>query len=163
MLSRRDFHRLALAGASASLVSAQPASSRINGVQLGIQSYSFRDRPLDAAIESIAEVGLTECELWQGHVEPSIDRESLRKWRTSVPLDVFRRVRSRFREAGIELYAYNYSFGADYTDDEVARGFEMAKALGVSRMTASSTVPMGKRLDPFASKAQVYVGMHNHS
>ena len=33
-------------------------------------SYSFRDRPLDAAIEGFAAVGLRGCELWQGHLEP---------------------------------------------------------------------------------------------
>ena len=57
MLSRLDFHRLALAGASASLARAQ-SSSVISGVQLGIQSYSFRDRPLDSMIESIDYGGI---------------------------------------------------------------------------------------------------------
>ena len=135
----------------------------ISGVQLGIQSYSYRDRPLDSMIESIAEVGLTECELWQGHVEPSVDRESLRKWRLTVPIEVFRGVRRKFNDAKIHLHAYNYSFKADFTDEEIKRGFEMAKALGVSKITASSTVPMGKRIDPFAREAQIQVGMHNHS
>src|SRR5437899_931102 len=123
MISRRDFHRLALGAGASSLVGAEP--SVINGVQLGLQSYSFRDRPLEPMIDSIAEVGLTECELWQGHVEPNVDREALRKWRTTVPIEVFRGIRRKFNDAGIQLYAYNYSFRTDFTDQEIARGFEM--------------------------------------
>jgi sugar phosphate isomerase/epimerase len=162
MLTRRDFHRLALAGASAPLAFAK-INSKIGGVQIGVQSYSFRDLPLDAAIKGMVEVGLGECELWQGHLEPKGDRETQRKWRTTVPMDFFREVRKKFDDAGVELYAYNYSFRPEFTDEEVARGFEMAKALGVSRITASSTVPMAKRIDPYAVKAQIYVGMHNHA
>ena len=43
-------------------------------------------------------------------------------------------------DAGINLYAYNYSFRDDFTDGEIKRGFEMAKALGAKVITASSTV-----------------------
>src|SRR5437868_8059920 len=121
MLSRRDFHRLALAGLPA-LAAAKP-DSKINGVQIGNQSYSFRDRSLDDAIKGMLEVGLSECELYQGHIEPKGSREEVRKWRTTVSMDVFKDVRKKFHDAGIQLYAYNYSFRDDFTDDEIARGF----------------------------------------
>lgn len=161
MLSRREFHRLAIAALPISLAVAKP-NSKIHGVQLGVQSYSFRDRPLDEAIKGMLEVGLSECELWQGHIEPKVGREELRKWRTEVSMDVFKEVAKKFRDAGILLYAYNYSFRDDFTNDEMARGFDMAHALGVTRLTASATVPVSKRVDQFASKAKVYVGMHGH-
>jgi sugar phosphate isomerase/epimerase len=163
MLSRRDFHRLALAALPASLAIAKP-NSKIHGVQLGAQSYSFRDRSLDDAIKGMVEVGLSECELWQGHVEPKSDggRAALREWRTTTSMDVFKDVRKKFNDAGILLYAYNYSFRDDFTDPEIERGFEMAHALGVTHLTASSTVTCAKRVDPFAAKAKVYVGMHGH-
>jgi len=161
--SRRDFHRLALAALPASLAIAKP-NSKIHGVQLGAQSYSFRDRSLDEAIKGMVEVGLSECELWQGHVEPKASggRAVLREWRISAPMDLFKEVRKKFNDAGILLYAYNYSFRDDFTDAEIERGFEMAHALGVTRLTASSTVTCAKRVDPFAAKAKVFVGMHGH-
>ena len=163
MLSRRIFNRLALAAVPASLALAKP-NSKIGGVQIGVQSYSFRDRPLEEAIKGMVEVGLSECELWQGHLEPQrTSREDLRKWRTSVSMDVFRGVKKKFDDAGVRLYAYNYSFRADFNDEEMARGFEMAKALGVTRITASSTVPIAKRIDEFAAKAKIVVAVHNHS
>src|SRR5262249_18557893 len=154
MISRRDFHKMALASLPAAAMAANKPNSKIHGVQIGAQSYSFRDRPLDEAIKGMVDVGLSECELWQGHIEPKKGggRARRRECRTSVSMDVFKDVRKKFNDAGIQLYAYNYSFRDDFTDAEIERGFEMAHALGVTRLTASSTVPCAKRIDPFAAK-----------
>jgi hypothetical protein len=52
-------------------------------VRIGVQSYSFRDRGLDEAIEAMKTIGLGEVELWQGHIEPGpadkVAREALRE------------------------------------------------------------------------------------
>jgi len=163
MFTRRDLSRMVLAGVAAPAFAAK-ADSRIRGVPIGAQSYSFRDRSLEEAIQGMTRIGLTYCELWQGHVEPrKASREELRKWRLETPLSAFADVRRKFREAGITLCAYNYSFRDDFSDEEIARGFEMAKALGVGVITASSTVSVAKRVDPFAAKARITVAMHNHS
>jgi sugar phosphate isomerase/epimerase len=141
--------------------------SKIKGVQIGVQSYSFRDRPMAKAIEACKEVGLGECELWKGHVEPQTaagpaGREELRKWRLETPLDTFTKVRQQWNDAGIELYAYNLSFNNSFTDAEIERGFEMAKAMGVKVITASSTVSAAKKVAPFADKHKIQVAMHGH-
>jgi sugar phosphate isomerase/epimerase len=116
-------------------------------VQIGVQSYSFRDRSLEDAIKAIVDVGLGGCELWSEHAEPKDllnryykgkdpqARETLRHWLLNVPLDDFRAVRSKFDRAGIELYAYNLSLRDDFSDAEIERGFEIVKALGVKVMT----------------------------
>lgn len=169
-LTRREWNKLALSGLAVaalpleSLGRAKKPNSKFNGVQIGVQSYSFRDRSLDEAIKGMVEVGLSSCELWQGHIEPKGGggREALRKWRLSVPLSEFKAVREKFNRAGIDLYAYNYSFRDDFSDEEIARGFEMAKALGVKVITASSNVSAAKRIDPYAKKYKMRVGMHNH-
>lgn len=165
-LNRRDFGRVAVgAGLATGLGFAAPKiNSQVNGVIIGVQSYSFRDMSLDAAIQAMAEIGLGECELSQGHVEPrKVAREELRKWRLETPLDHFREVGKKFRDAGIDLYAFNYSFREDFTDPEIERGFEMAKAMGARYITASSNVSTAARIDPFAQKHKMRVGMHNHS
>jgi sugar phosphate isomerase/epimerase len=162
MYSRREFSKLALAAIPAARAFAG-IDSQVHGVQLGVQSYSFRDRSLDEAIKGMVEVGLGECELFAGHVEPKMPRADLRKWRTTVSVDEFRNVRKKFDDAGILLYAYNYSFRDDYTDEEIARGFEMAKALGVGIITASSTLTVVDRVDREASKNKIRVGFHGHS
>src|SRR5260370_14382822 len=107
MLSRRDFHRLAIAVLPASLAIAKP-DSKIHGVQIGAQSYSFRDRPLDEAIKGMLEARLSECELWSGHVEPKQERgaagrEALTKWLTTVSMDGFKDVRNTFKDAALLL------------------------------------------------------------
>ncbi len=162
MISRRDFQKIALGALTSSALFAKP-NSVIDGVQIGAQSYSFRDRSLDEAIKAMVDIGLSECELWQGHVEPKMKGPELKNWRETVSLDEFRDVRKKFDDAGIVLYAYNYSFRDNFTDKEIERGFEMAKALGINKITASSTVTAAKRIDPFAEKYKIYVGMHNHS
>jgi sugar phosphate isomerase/epimerase len=141
----------------------------VAGVQIGAQSYSFRDRPMDKAIEAYRECGLGECEMWQGHVEPAsapgggaAAREALRKWRLTTPLDHFAQVRRQWDDAGILLYAYNLSFNDSFTDEEIDRGFQMVKAMRVKIITASSTVTAAKRVAPFADKHKIIVAMHGH-
>lgn len=172
-LTRREWNCLALGSLAAAALapaalSAQKPNSKIKGVQLGAQSYSFRDRALDEAIKAFVDVGLSSCELWSGHIEPNdmrgnAKREDLRKWRLTTPLNQFESIGQKFRTAGIDLYGFNYSFRDDYSDEEIARGFEIAKALGAKVITASSNVSTAKRIDPFARKYKMRVGMHNHS
>jgi hypothetical protein len=57
MYSRRDFGRTALACFPLATVMAKPQST-IHGVQIGAQSYSFRGRPLDAAIAAMKKDAL---------------------------------------------------------------------------------------------------------
>jgi sugar phosphate isomerase/epimerase len=163
MISRRDFHKAAVGALASSAVLLAKPNSVVDGVQIGAQSYSFRDRPLDAAIKAMVDIGLSECELWQGHVEPKMKGADLSNWRKTTPLSVFSDVKKKFDDAGILLYAYNYSLRDAASDEEFERGFEMAKALGVSRITASSTVTAAARYDKYAPKYKVYVGMHGHS
>lgn len=137
---------------------------------IGAQSYSFRDRDLDGALAAMKEIGLGYCELFGGHVEPRFNfreegsREKARAWRLSKEaLDRAAEVKKKFDEAGIDLHAYNYSFREDFTDAEIERGFEMARIMGVKKITASSNVSTAKRVDPIAKRYKIAAGMHNHS
>jgi sugar phosphate isomerase/epimerase len=156
-LSRREFNGLAFAGVMS-------AFAPYKGVTLGAQSYSFRDRSLDATIEAMSKVGLASCELWQGHVEPrDVPREEMRRWRETVSLDEFRTTREKFARAGIALSAYNISFKDDFSDAEIERGFDMADALGTNVITASANVSAVPRVARVAARRRIPVGMHNHS
>src|SRR5437879_1287654 len=170
-ISRREAGKLMAAGSAGLLVArgrllgAPLIDSVVRGVEIGAQSYSFRDRPLAEAIKAYQTVGLGECELYAGHVEPDekkTKREELRQWRLTTPLSHFHDIRQQFDNAGVLLYAYNYSFRKDFTDPEIERGFEMAQALGVKYMTASSNVSVAPRVDAFARKYKIMVGFHGH-
>jgi len=170
VISRREFGSLALAGLVR--LKADPTyASTVAGVRLGVQTYSFRDVPRTAGgdaigplIEAMKACGLDECELWAPQAEPAgKSREDLRAWRLQTPLDYFRDVKRKFDAASIAIYGFNYSPNSSYTDEEIDRGFEMAKALGADIITASTTVPVAKRIAPFAEKHKMVVAMHGHS
>lgn len=174
-LTRRDLSR-SLLGAGVGIALTRTASghdqidSTFHGVAIGAQSFSFRDRPLDEAIANMKSIGIGTCELWSGHVEPLRElrraengREKLRAFRLETPISHFEDIGTQFHEAGIELNAFNYSFRDDFTDDEIARGFEMARAMGAKALTASGTISVAPRVNEYAKRYGLFVGMHNHS
>jgi sugar phosphate isomerase/epimerase len=161
-LTRREFGAISLAG----LVAGQSRRSpgEVGPVTIGVQSYSFRDRPLEEAIAAMQKLGLRSCELWQAHVEPRrITREEMRKWRETVPLDTFHKVRDQFAKASIALNAYNISIKDDFSDAEIERAFEMTSALGAPLITSSSNTAVVAKIAPVAERRKMQVGMHNHS
>jgi len=190
MYTRRDFGKIALAALPLASALAK-INSKVNGVQLGVQTYRFRDLPpegiVDAVIKAMTEIGLGECEVFASQFEPAQPRmgggggrgrgtppdpavvaarekarADLRDWRLTVSMDHFKNLKKKFDDAGITIYAYNYSFNNSFTDDEIERGFEFAKALGVRAITASTTVSVAKRVVPFADKHKMIVSMHGH-
>ena len=155
-LTRREFG--AVAAGSLIATFQQKAAPTI-----GVQSYSFRDRPLADAIAAMNKLGLNSCELWQAHVEPRIARADLRQWRETVPLDHFHGVRDQLAKAQITLNAYNISITDSFSDLEIERAFDMAAALGAPLITSSSNIETVERIAPVAERRKVVVAMHNHS
>jgi sugar phosphate isomerase/epimerase len=51
----------------------------------------------------------------------------------------------------------------DWSDEEIARSFEMAQALGVKVITSSAVLSVVPRVARFAEKAGSKVSFHNHS
>lgn len=155
--------------------------STYKGVILGCNTYSMTRIPLDEAIKVISEAGLSEAELHPRHTEPSFspprapgsgprtvtpeEREKLRQWRLTVPLEEFAAMGKKFRDAGIFLYSYNMNFPQDdFTDAEIDRSFEMTKALGAVIMTpAAGKIETMRRLDPFAKKHKIRFAIHNEN
>lgn len=157
-LSRRDFGKMTVGAAGglalSSLTSSgakRAASSVFGGVQIGVQSYSFRDRPLSQALDDIVNLGISSVELWQGHLDPlkSTD-DDLKSWG------------KKFADAGVKIGAYNVSPRLDWTDAQIARSFVAAKLLGTSVITSSVTKKIVPRLDQACQKHQMKLGLHNH-
>jgi sugar phosphate isomerase/epimerase len=176
-VSRRQFGQLALAGGAAAL--AWPnALLAADKVRIGVQSYSFRTLSFEDALKAMKEIGLPECELWSGHIEPKPAmvagpdgrqrpaegfRDEVRAWRLTAPSVRFRDIKSQFQAAGVALQAYNVSFNDSFTDLEIEKGFDQAQALGAKFITASSNLKTVPRLVPYAAKYKMTVAMHNHS
>ena len=195
-LTRRDFGKLTLMGVPASLLltnarlaAVGTINSRINGVQIGAITYSFRSMPAADIVKAYVDIGLGEMELMSNHAEqlagapagrggggrrdaltPEQQAErdaaikALRGWRTSATAATFQPVKKKIEDAGIDLKLLCYNMNVRTTpDDEIEYAFMMAKALGVSAMSTSTQVSMAKRLAPFAEKHKMRVGFHGHA
>lgn len=144
---------------------------------------------VDTMIAAMGTLNVNLCELWSPQIEPfplpfgywgrfspgatapekpSADaikqqREALRAWRVHPPAGQLQAIRKKFKDAGIQVFAYNYSFQPTMTDEEIDAGFLHAKTLGLDLITASSKVSMAKRVVPFAAKHNLRVAFHGHA
>jgi sugar phosphate isomerase/epimerase len=170
MYSRRDFGRLTLSALPFSLAINQGPrkhlDSTVRGVQIGVQSFSFRSLPSpDDIIKAMVEIGLGSVELMSNHAEAAAGAPAggggIRQWRRNLATDAFRGVRKKFQDAGIEVAFLCYNLNRDATDEEIEYAFLMARALDVKAITTSTHVSMAKRIAP-ADKHRLMVGFHNH-
>ena len=179
----------ALAASAALAQASRRFSNRIQGVRIGAITYSYRslkdpsapysaaevDRLVDRLVAAFQEDEIDCAEFWIGMIEPPrpggphpnpsdpaarIGREALRQWRKERPLEIFRRARRKFEDAGVEIYSAMYNFDDACTDDELDCAFDMANALGTSRITANCTVKSIRRVAPFADKHRTIVAAH---
>ena len=195
-INRREFNRVFAAGlaslaipsvlSSCGTAAAIPAQLRGSaaakdarqlGIVLGAQTYSFRDRSLDAAISAMQQLGIKSCELWEGHVEPrelqwarnqppaeaKAKREKLAEWKKTVSMDYFIDIREKLEAADISIQAYNGSIKDAATDEDIDLVFRIARALGTDTVTSSATVSVMKRIDPYARQYGIRCAMHNHA
>lgn len=147
------------------------------GIVLGVQTYSFRDRPLDDVIKAMIQLGIKSCELWEGHIEPGKlqwkagqkpeeakkKNDQLRNWRDNLSMEEIKAIRAKFDNAGITIQAYNGGIRDNISDYDLELVFRIAEALGVKAITTSATVSVMKRVDEYAKKYNMIVAMHNHS
>ena len=181
--TRRDFGRMALT-IPATLLAAP--GSKINGVQIGAITYSFRQGvPKPEIIPDMVKIGLSEVELMSGDAEalaggPEAPRffrspitperraameerqKAVKEWRASTTPATFQAVRKQFSDAGIELRILCYNMGRNIADDEIDYAFRMGRAMEVKAISSSSTVSVAKRVAPFADKYKLMWSGHGH-
>lgn len=206
--SRRQFGKTVLGAVPAYLALAK-APSTVEGVRIGVCTYSFRDLPrqngdaIAPTLQALKACNATICELFSPQLEPENTalarameearkpgpdgtaptrqeigarmraanngpdaakyREEVRQWRLTTPMEHFKKVRAQFDDAGVEIYAYTLNFNKEFTDDELDKCFEQAKALRARTIASSTQISMLPRLKPLAEKHKIYVAVHGHS
>ncbi|MGH9581756.1 MAG: sugar phosphate isomerase/epimerase family protein [Bryobacteraceae bacterium] len=206
--SRRQFGKVVLGGLPAYLALAK-APLTVEGVRIGVCTYSFRDMPrqngddVGPMLRELKECNANICELFSPQLEPEDTffaqamreavapgpdgkrpppkeifakmraarkspeeakyRENLRQWRLTTPMSHFKQVRDRFDAAGVEIYAYTLNFNKNFTDAELDKCFEQAKALRVRAIASSTQISMLPRILPLAEKHKIHVAVHGHS
>jgi sugar phosphate isomerase/epimerase len=127
------------------------ASSKFGGIQVGVQSYTFRKFDLDRMITAMRAVGIDSLELWEGHLDP----------RKASDADCLA-ARQKLDAAGIKVSAYCVNFRPDSTAELLEKSFLWAGKLGTDIMTTSVQKPIVPRLDEQCVKHKVRLGLHNH-
>ncbi|MEN3334186.1 MAG: hypothetical protein V7641_3551 [Blastocatellia bacterium] len=125
--------------------------SVVNGVEIGVQSYTFRKFTIEQMIAAMQAVGLSSVELWNGHLDPMKTSEA-----------EFKAVKKKFDDAGIHVSAYCVNFPKDASNEHLDRGYNGALLLGTHVMTASVQKSIVPRLDQWSQKYKVKMGLHNH-
>ena len=187
--SRRDFHKMAVAGFSGlgawmvglagnaeAQTSDTPDRSIVNGVQFGIQPFCYHDlamtthnRPelLRRIVQNgfgMVELHATWCELRFNApgVSDQAAREMLREWRVKTPKSYYEGIRKEFNDEGVTIFAYWTGINETYTDAEIHATFEAAKTLGCRGVTGSQGLAMSAKLIPYMKEHGIFMGLHNH-
>jgi sugar phosphate isomerase/epimerase len=173
-VTRREFGKMALATVPAVALGddvlggplwaqARP-NSLINGVQVGVITYSYRSMPdqsAEATLRYIVDSGISAVELMGGPIEsyagaPAMSRgpggpgrgpltpeqqaereahaTALKTWRLSQSMDTFKALRTMYNDAGVRIYATKL-LNPNMSDEEMEYVFTMAEAMGAHHTT----------------------------
>lgn len=164
--------------------------SKVNGVQLGVTTYSYGSMPhkVDDVIEYLLYAGVNSIELRNVAEEdlglPQVqrpsrgvelterDREELkkasesireeqRKWRLSLPMERYENMRKKFNDAGIDVYIAKFA-PSSWSDEEIDYAYAAAKVLGSIGITDEMTDANCQRLGKFAEKHNSLAMYHTH-
>jgi sugar phosphate isomerase/epimerase len=164
---------------AASLFQSKP-DSKINGVQIGVITYSYRNMPSSAEqlLQYIIQDNINTIELMGDAAEAfagaparvsgedmAARMQKMADWRANAPMDKFKELRKMYNDAGVTIYAWKpNALGKKNTDAEIDYAFNAGKALGVTHVTVElpDDSDQTKRLGEFAEKHKIYVGYHAH-
>ena len=186
-ISRRGFLGAAAATGAAAILpqrlfGADKPNSNFDGVQIGVNTYSYRDTKATSAEQVLGyllENGLSSVELQGGTISPYIKRPSINndapdasdKWlaaaESAETLERCAALRKMYEDAGVKIYISKFGDIGDgkMTDGQIEYYLKVAKLLGSKAITReidlSGNIP--KRLGPLADKHKIYVAFHNHT
>lgn len=159
----------------------------IEGVNLGVITYSFRSMPssADDLLGYLSKLGLKSVELMGGPIEEfggapqgpkrrwgkltdeekaAVEKhqEEMRKWRLSVSMKKFKKLRNKYNAEGINIEVVKFPLN-QMSDEEKDVCFKIAETLGAKGITLERSDKVVKSLAPFADKHKSMIGYHNHA
>jgi inosose dehydratase len=152
--TRRQFlaTSAAVAGAALGLDAARALAAddaRFGSFKVGAQSYSFRDFNLEQALKQYQTLGLKYAEFFNRHVPLE-----------STPAQLAA-VRKLCQEYGVQPAAYGVQpFTKNH--DANRKNFELAKALGITSLSADPDPDSFDSLDKLCDEYKVAIAIHPH-
>ena len=152
-------------------------NSKINGVQIGVITYSFRSMPgsIEQILQYCIDCNINEIELMGDAAEayagaPQKDSSPdyatrIAQWRENTIMDPFLAIRKMYNDAGVNIYAWKpNALDTKNTDGEIGYAFNAGKALGCSHVTVELPDDLQtQRLGDIAEKHDMMVGYHAHT
>ena len=200
-ISRRRFLGTVAASAAVSMVpfnysfskgmGSRKPNSKVNGVQLGLTTYSYRSIPhsLEEVLEYIVKAGVNAVEMRSvleeglgipsGGSRASRDAESTdknkakraktaesskeeqRRWRLSLPMQKYADVRKMYNDAGVDIHIAKFA-PSKWSDEEIDYAYDATKVLGAYGITDEASVSACQRLGKFAEKHNSLAIYHTH-
>ncbi|MBS1808909.1 MAG: sugar phosphate isomerase/epimerase [Acidobacteria bacterium] len=121
------------------------------GLKIGVATYTFREWPIEETIKGIQRVGVKYISIKnvKNHIDISHTPEE-RKRRAQM-----------FRDAGlVPMSVGNVSMRG--TDDEIRKGFEYAKDVGVPTIVCAPRRDAIPLLDKLVKEFDIKLAIHNH-
>jgi len=199
VISRRKFLETTAAAAAISVLpfnysfatGSKKPNSKVNGVQLGLTTYSYRtiSHNLDEVLEYVLKAGvnalemrsvleeglgipagpgrvprgegLTDKEKAEREKAAEATREEQRKWRLSLPMQKYTDIRKKYNNAGVDIHIAKFA-PSSWSDEEIDYAYNATKALGAYGITDEASVAACKRLGKFAEKHHSLAIYHTH-
>lgn len=119
------------------------------GFRVGVQSYTYRELPLEKAFAELKSLGLNAFEIYPGHhagFNENADPAAMK---------------AMLSDAGIVCPAYGVvSFDADA--ERAERLFRFAQAMGIELLSADPAPESFPILDRLVRQYDIRIGIHNH-
>ena len=200
-LSRRKFLGVAAATAAFSMVpfgyscmgstQSKKPNSKVNGVQLGLTTYSYRSVPhsLEETLGYILQAGvnavemrvvleeglgipagppraargteLTEEQVAAASKASADAREAQRQWRLNLPMEKYEEVRKMYNDAGVDIHIAKFA-PSNWSDEEIDYAYRAANVLGAYGITDEASIAACQRLGAFAEKHNSLAIYHTH-
>jgi sugar phosphate isomerase/epimerase len=161
--------------------------SLVRGINLGVITYSFRSMPGSAEdlLGYLTDLGLSTVELMGSPAEEYAGapraparmwgdlsdsekqdlakyQEDIKKWRTSVSMDAFKKLRKMYNSNGINIEIIKLPLDR-MSPGEIEYAFKVAHAVGARGITLERSDETVEKLSPIADQYKTLIGYHNHA
>src|SRR5262245_25569161 len=150
-IDRRSFlaATAATAATAAGLRAHAPLRADLDGITLGVQSYTYRNFDLDAALKRMKELGLKHAEFYSAHIPPNSSPEKIKE------------VLKLCKEYEVTPVGFGVQrFTKDH--DANKKLFDFGKALGVKYLSADPTMDAFASLDKLCDEYKIAIAIHPH-